>query len=150
MRFDRPEIWTLAAVFAIAGLVLAFGHIAEEMLEGDATKFDERILLFFRSANDVSNPVGPPWVEEMARDITALGSFAVLSIVVFAVVIYLLMAHQRAAAFWILAAVCGGVILSSLLKLAYERPRPDLVTPQRASSLQAFRAGMPPFRRSLI
>ena len=24
MRFDRPEIWTLAAVFAIARLVLAF------------------------------------------------------------------------------------------------------------------------------
>ena len=86
----------------------------------------------------------------MARDITALGSFAVLSIVVFAVVIYLLMAHRRVAAFWILAAVCGGVILSSLLKMAYERPRPDLVTPERASSLQTFRAGMPPFRRSLI
>ena len=100
MRFDRPEVWTLAAVFAIASLILAFGHIAEEMLEGNATKFDERILLFFRSANDLSNPVGPPWVEEMARDITALGSFAVLSIVVFAVVIYLLMAHQRADAFW--------------------------------------------------
>ena len=63
MRFDRPEIWTLAAVFAIASLVLAFGHIAEEMLEGDATKFDERILLFLRSANDVSDPVGPPWME---------------------------------------------------------------------------------------
>ena len=61
MRFDRAEVWTLAAVFAIAGLVLAFGHIAEEMLEGDATKFDERILLFFRSANDLSDPVGPPW-----------------------------------------------------------------------------------------
>ena len=74
MRFDRPEVWTLAAVFAIALLVLAFGHIAEEMLEGDATKFDERILLFFRSANDVSDPVGPPWMEEIARDITALGS----------------------------------------------------------------------------
>ena len=47
MRFDRAEIWTLAAVFAIAGLVLAFGHIAEEMLEGDATKFDETISSLF-------------------------------------------------------------------------------------------------------
>jgi undecaprenyl-diphosphatase len=27
MRFDRAEVWTLAAVFAIAGLVLAFGHV---------------------------------------------------------------------------------------------------------------------------
>ena len=57
MRFDRPEVWTLAAVFAIALLVLAFGHIAEEMLEGDATKFDERILLFFRSDTVKKSPL---------------------------------------------------------------------------------------------
>ena len=108
MRSYRPEVWTLMTVFAIAGLVLAFGHIAEEVIEGDATKFDQTILLFFRSVNDVSNPIGPPWVEEMARDVTALGSYAVLSVVVCAVIIYLLMAGQRAAAFWILAAVVGG------------------------------------------
>lgn len=128
MRLGRPEVWMLAALFAIAGLVLAFGHIAEELLEGDAAKFDERALLIFRNPSDVSDPIGPPWMEEVARDITALGSYAVLSIVVSAVVFYLLMAHQRAAAFWILAAVCGGVVLNILLKSVFERPRPDLVT----------------------
>jgi undecaprenyl-diphosphatase len=111
----------------IAGLVLAFGHIAEEVFEGDATKFDRNILLFFRNPSDISDPIGPPWMEEMARDITALGSYAVLSIVFCAVFIYLIMAHQRAAAFWVLAAVGGGVLLSNLLKLTFERPRPDLV-----------------------
>ena len=57
----------------------------------------------------------------------ALGSYAVLSIIICAVVIYLFMARQRAAAFWVLAAVGGGVLLSNVLKLAFERPRPDLV-----------------------
>ena len=114
-------------VFAIAALVLAFGHIAEEVIEGDATKFDRTILLFFRSVNDLADPIGPPWVEEMARDITALGSYAVLTVVVCAVIIYLLMAGRRAAAFWILAAVVGGVLLSNTLKLVFERPRPDIV-----------------------
>ena len=114
-------------VFAIAALVLAFGHIAEEVIEGDATKFDQTILLFFRSFNDLSDPIGPPWVEEMARDITALGSYAVLSVVVCAVIIYLLMAGQRASAFWIFTAVVGGVLLSNALKLVFERPRPDIV-----------------------
>jgi undecaprenyl-diphosphatase len=127
LRFDIPEAWTLAAVFAIGGLVLAFGHIAEEVLEGDATKFDQTTLRFFRTAGDLSDPIGPPWIEEMARDITALGSYAVLSVVLCAVVIYLFMAHQRAAASWILAAVGSGVLLSNLLKLTFERPRPDLV-----------------------
>ena len=50
MLFRRPEVWMLTTVFAIAGLLLAFGHIAEEVLEGDATKFDQTILFFFRSA----------------------------------------------------------------------------------------------------
>ena len=123
----QTQVWTLMTVFAIAALVLAFGHIAEEVIEGDATKFDQTILLFFRSVNDLSDPIGPPWVEEMARDITALGSYAVLSVVVCAVIIYLLMAGQRAAAFWILAAVVGGLLLSNALKLVFERPRPDIV-----------------------
>jgi undecaprenyl-diphosphatase len=126
-RLGRPEVWMLMAIFVIAGLVLVFGHIAEEVLEGDAAKFDLTILLFFRSANDLSHPIGPPWVEEMVRDITALGSYAVLSIIFFAVVAYLLMTQQRAAAFWVLAAVGGGVLLSNMLKLAFERPRPDFV-----------------------
>lgn len=124
----RPEIWILMVLFGIAALALAFGHIAEEVLEGDSTKFDEIILLFFRNANDVSDPLGPPWVEEMARDITALGSYAVLSIVCCAVVVYLLMVHERATALWMAAAVCGGVVLSNALKLVFERARPDLVT----------------------
>lgn len=127
MHFGRPEVWMLTTVFAIAGLVLVFGHIAEEVFEGDAAKFDQTILLFFRNASDLSDPIGPRWIEEMARDITALGSYAVLSIIFSAVVIYLFMARQRGAAFWVLAAVGGGVVLSNLLKLVYERPRPDLV-----------------------
>jgi undecaprenyl-diphosphatase len=115
-------------LFGIAVLALAFGHIAEEVLEGDATKFDERILLFFRSANDLSDPIGPPWMEEMARDITALGSYAILSVVFCAVVAYLLLVHQRATALWIIVAVSGGVALSDALKLTFQRPRPELVS----------------------
>jgi undecaprenyl-diphosphatase len=127
MRSRRPEIWMLAAVATIAGLILAFGHIAAEVFEGDATKFDQTTLLLFRNASDVSDPIGPPWIEEMARDITALGSYAIVSVVSCAVVIYLLMARQRGTALWVAVAVLGGVVLSNLLKLTFERPRPDLV-----------------------
>jgi undecaprenyl-diphosphatase len=124
----RPEVWTLAAVFAIAGFVLGFGHIAEEVLEGDSAKFDETILLWFRTANDAANPIGPPWIEEMARDITALGSYAVLGLIFTATITYLLVTHRRAAALWISAAVLGGALLSNLFKFSYERPRPELVS----------------------
>ena len=126
MRINKPELWMLTTLFAIAGLVLVFGRVADEVSEGETAKFDQSILLFFRNANDPTNPIGPPWFEAVARDITALGSYAVLGIVVGATLIYLLMAHQRGAAFWIFAAVGGGVLLSNALKLVYERPRPEL------------------------
>lgn len=126
-RSCRPEIWVLASVGAAAALILVFGYIAEEVIEGDATKFDQTILLSLRNANDLSDPIGPPWLEEMARDVTALGSYAVLSIIFCAVVTYLFLVRQRATAFWVLAAVGGGVLISNALKLEYQRPRPDLV-----------------------
>lgn len=127
MRIRWPELWMLGALFVVAALVLTFGHIAEEVLEGDSQKFDETVLLFFRT-QDVADPIGPPWVEEMARDITALGSYAVLSIVFFAVELYLVLARQRAVALWVGFAVCGGIALSNALKFAFERPRPELVS----------------------
>jgi undecaprenyl-diphosphatase len=123
---SRPEVWILSAVFVIAGLLLVFGHIAEEVLEGDSEKFDQTILLFFRYSGDVSQPIGPPWIEEMARDVTALGSYVVLVIVIAGVAIYLFMAQQRAAGFWVLATFGGGILLSNLLKFVFERSRPDL------------------------
>ena len=58
MRFDRPEIWTLAAIFTIAGLILVFGHIAEEVAEGDATKFEAKAASeMSRSERNVYKPV---------------------------------------------------------------------------------------------
>ena len=42
------------------------------------------------------------------RDITALGSYAVLIIITGAVVLYLLFAQRRAAALWISLALLGG------------------------------------------
>jgi undecaprenyl-diphosphatase len=80
-------------------------------------------------------------MEEMARDITALGSYAVLIIITGAVVLYLLFAQRRAAALWISLALLGGVLLSNLLKLAYERPRPDFVSHAARVFTSSFPSG---------
>jgi len=131
----------LISLFVIAGLILTFGHIAEEVIEGDSAKFDQTVVLLFRHANDLSNAIGPPWMEEMARDITALGSYAVLIIITGAVLLYLLLAHRRSAALWVSLAFLGGVLLSNLLKLAYERPRPDFVTHAARVFTSSFPSG---------
>jgi undecaprenyl-diphosphatase len=42
-------------------------------------------------------------------------------------VVYLLLAGKRATALFVIAAVVGGMLLSTALKIGFERPRPDLV-----------------------
>ncbi len=127
LQLGRREIGPLAAVLLAAGSALAFGKLAEEVLEGDTHAFDRAMLLALRDPADLSNPVGPVWVEEMARDVTSLGGTAVLVLVSVAVIGFLLMVRKRGAALLVLGSIGGGVLLSTILKNVFERTRPDLV-----------------------
>ena len=91
------------------------------------TALDSVFLLALRNPQDLADPIGPSWLEEAARDITGLGGYAVLTIVALATLAYLLLAGKRGAALLVLGAVVGGMLLSTGLKLGFERPRPDLV-----------------------
>jgi undecaprenyl-diphosphatase len=121
------EFGWLAGLLAIAVALLAFFGLAGEVLEGETLGFDRLILLALRSPIEPYDPIGPRWLGEVARDVTGLGGIPVLSGVTLAVVGYLTLARKRAAALLVLGAVGGGVALSTLLKLAYHRARPDLV-----------------------
>lgn len=136
---NRPELWLLGGVFLAGLLFLAFGQIAEEVAEGETTWFDEKVLLALRAPGDLGDPLGPAWLEEAARDITALGSNPVLGIVVIAAIAYLLLMKRSGAALWVFASVVGGLLLSSVLKEAFARPRPDLV----AHAAQVFTPSFP-------
>jgi undecaprenyl-diphosphatase len=120
-----------ASVLATIGLIGAslwlFISIAGEVVEGETSAWDRRVLLALRSAADPAVPWGPAWVQEAARDVTALGGVALLALMTLTVIGYLLLARKRHAALAVSVAVAGGLILSSLLKLGFERPRPDLV-----------------------
>jgi undecaprenyl-diphosphatase len=140
--FWHAETWLLVSVFIVAALLLAFGFIADEVMEGSTAALDQTIILLFRGGSDnLSGPIGPPWVREMARDITSLGSVAVLGIVSFVVVTYLLLAKSRTAALLVLVAVLGGVTINSLLKIQFARPRPDLFVPAAKVFTASFPSG---------
>jgi len=119
---------SLAVIVAVAG-VLAYGFIqlAGEVLEGETRAFDETLLLIFRTPGDLSRPIGPLWLPEAMRDFTALGGTGVLALVTLGAVAYLAMSRRWHTALFVLVAVMGGVTVSSLLKLGFARPRPDLV-----------------------
>ncbi|MCB0095604.1 MAG: phosphatase PAP2 family protein [Caldilineaceae bacterium] len=124
----HSEITILLAIAIVAGGTWAFIGIAGEVLEGDTHAFDERLLLALRNnPNDLGDPIGPPWFEEIMRDYTALGGVGVLSILTLGVIGYLLLAQKRQTALFVLVTIVGGMLVSLLLKGGFSRPRPDLV-----------------------
>lgn len=113
------------ALFAVAMFVffqLAGGGGADAPHE-----LDVRILMALRNPDDLSDPLGPRWFEDVVRDVTALGGTAVLAMASLAVCGFLLLTGKRRAAWAVAGAVIGAFILSHALKLGFDRPRPDLV-----------------------
>lgn len=126
-RLGRYEPIALVAVIVAAGSIWAFVELAEEMLEGGTKAFDRRMVVAMRNPEDLSDPVGPKWLEEMGRDLTALGGVGVLSLLSLASAGFLVLDGKRRSAVFLLGAVAGGLILSFALKSGFDRPRPDLV-----------------------
>ena len=135
----RPEVPVLAALACVAGGFWGFAELADEVGEGELGGLDRRLLLALRATGDAAQPWGPPFVQEMARDMTALGSVGVLAFVSVAAIGYLLLARKQHAAVAICIAVAGGQLVSTVLKIAFDRARPDLV-PHAA---QVFTASFP-------
>lgn len=122
LRLARRHVLALS----IAALLLVLGMLTDEVLEGDTLAFDKTILLLLRSGGDPAKPIGPPWLIEVVRDVTALGGYTVLTLLVGGAVLSLLFMRRRRTAVFIAGAVSGGAALSTLLKVIVDRPRPEL------------------------
>ena len=127
LRLRLNEWGPLLSLATLSFCAWAFVELADDVVEGDTKAFDEAILLGLRNPADVSDPIGPSWVEESARDVTGLGGYVILTLLTLSAILYLLMAHKRHAALLVLVAIGGGMLLSTALKFGFERPRPDLV-----------------------
>lgn len=134
------EAEVLIGLALAAGLAVGFLLVAN-IVTGGTLPIDERIMLSMRTAGDISDPVGPKWVEEAVRDFTALGSTAVLTLLVASVVIFLLLTQRRRMALTVLICTVSGTALSNLAKYLFDRPRPDLVPHQVEVYTASFPSG---------
>src|SRR5947209_16583550 len=67
------ELGILLAGAGIFAGVWIFAELADQVVDGGTQKFDRALLLSMRRSGDLM-PLGPPYVQDAARDITALGS----------------------------------------------------------------------------
>jgi undecaprenyl-diphosphatase len=125
----RSLFLPLLAGLGVVLLAWAFIQLSSEMVEGDTRAFDMQLL---RAAQTLRS--GQPWVAEVMRDLSGLGSTAVLTLFTVATVGYLALVSARTTALLVATAVITGSVGVSWLKAGFGRVRPaadfaELVAP---------------------
>ena len=131
VRLDRYRslFLPLLAGLGAALLAWAFVQLSSEMVEGDTRAFDTQLL---RAAQTLRSR--QPWVADVMRDLSGLGSTAVLTLFTAVTVGYLALVSARTTALLVATAVITGSVGVSWLKSGFGRLRPaidfaDLVAP---------------------
>ena len=138
---DHGNFILLLSTLIVAGGVWGFAELADEVVEGDTKVFDEWAIEALRREDNPAIPLGPTWLHEVGRDMTALGGVAVLGGMTLAVAGYLLMIRKYHAMWLVLSATTGGLVISTLLKWMFSRERPQLVPHLSVVHTSSFPSG---------
>ena len=136
----RHELGTLLAIGSLAAGVWLFAALADEVMEGGTRKLDRTLLLALRRPGDLQ-PLGPPALLNAARDITALGGPSVLTLLTFAVSLFLALNGKKHMALFVCGSIGSGLLVSNLLKDSFDRPRPDIVPHEVYAASYSFPSG---------
>lgn len=117
----------LLVVGAAAWLFLLFGKIAEDVFSNESRAFDTTIIKAMRRAGDLATPIGPSWLENAFRDITSLGAPTVIVLVTVIATAYLVTAGRTRLGLLTGASVVLGAVVEKLMKIGFDRARPDVV-----------------------
>jgi undecaprenyl-diphosphatase len=140
-RLERNELTVLLIGLGLSAVLFLFIQLAGEVMEGETQAADSAIVRSLRSADDPSRPIGPPWTQGVLLDITALGSPVVLGLVVLIITGYLVLEARYLTALMVVATSITGEVLNELLKLLFERPRPDIVPHLQTVVTASFPSG---------
>lgn len=121
----RIEVALLLVWIALAGTIWAFLAIGSEMREGELTAFDFWVLNALRQPGQPHLAVGPHWLAESMRDVTALGGVTLLALVTMLSVVTLLGHGRKIQALVLATCVPLAQLSSGLFKDIYERARPS-------------------------
>ena len=124
--FDSLREWYRGDATARFGLAIGCSALvmflvtAEVVLSGNVQSLDEQLLLLL-------HPSDAGWLTEATRDLTALGGYVVLTLIVVATSVYLRTEGRPWASRFFVCVVVSGFVVNMSLKAAFDRPRPDVV-----------------------
>lgn len=131
------SLWRPLAVGAfVAAMVFLFLKLGSEIVEGETQSFDQRLLFFAQALREAH-----PTLAAFMRDITALGSTAVLTLLTLITVAYLALFSAKRMAALVAVSMASGVALVTLFKYLFDRARPDLAYAELAAPGLSFPSG---------
>jgi undecaprenyl-diphosphatase len=125
LRRRLQSFHAVAGVLLTAGLVLsllglwALSGLTEGVMEGETLRFDEAVLRWM-------NARATPLLDRVALEVTALGDGLVVATIAVVAGTLLWLLGQRGYAALLAAAVGGAWVIYPVLKLVFDRPRPQL------------------------
>lgn len=122
----KQDLALFLGLFVFATCTYLFLELAE-MVQPSSETMDTRILLALRRPDQLDEPIGPSWLTSAMRDITALGSWSVVTLIVLFTLGLLLILRRWRSALLVVLAVGGGALSMAALKASFERPRPSTV-----------------------
>ncbi len=137
----QHELPVLIGLLIVVLSVWGFIYIADIVTEGRTQDFDNSVVRSLRQPGDLAKPLGPAWMHEIGRDLTALGGIAVLTLMIAAVAGFLLLRQSYSAMWLVIGATWSGLLASSLLKGLFERARPSVVPHLSHVATSSFPSG---------
>lgn len=113
-----PFLIVGTAVFAAIVVLSSLGAMAGP---------DRAFMLAMRDAGDAGMPDGPPWLVQTVIDISALGGYPVIVVLMGAAALIFLSVGKLGDAVFLVATMASGTLANHYLKLGFSRERPDLI-----------------------
>ncbi|HEY1124859.1 MAG TPA: phosphatase PAP2 family protein [Sphingobium sp.] len=121
-----PEAQPFWLLLGFSALLLLTLKLASEVAEGDTLAFDRAILIAIRKATEGHDGLRDS-LRQFMLDVTTLGNNGLLTLIALLAVGFLVASGKRRLGALLGAGIVVGSAASGLLKLAYDRARPDVV-----------------------
>jgi undecaprenyl-diphosphatase len=112
-------ILLLGGTVVAVALTYAFAKFAERVMSGGTLRFDEAAMRFM-GAHQL------PWLDAAMVEITSLGTGIVVAMIVAVAGLFLWLYNFKQSAQLLIVAPLGGLLLNYVLKVGFNRPRPQV------------------------
>ena len=127
-------------IFLVGGIIVAaigtflFAELAEHVMAGSTQAFDEAALRWIGEHHS-------PALDNAMLEITSLGTSVVVTMIVCVSGLFLALTKHKYSALLLLVATVGGMVLDTVLKFQFGRPRPSVFTWGTHAAMSSFPSG---------